>query len=185
MAGVLGGLVLSFLADTRYLQHSLKAMILGCLFASVVSLVWFELSVQSMFYNKHILSSTVVTIGLSTCLVGLLTGAASPLVYEALAEIMFPLPESLSASILVQWINVGTLIFLFIAPNRDQLVNFLILVVLVVTIVLVILTRFTYARRDEDERKRIEKERSQLMHQNGIHSSIQDINGHPQLGAVV
>ena len=118
---------------------------------------------HSIFYDKHILSSTVVTIGLSTGLAGLFAGAASPLIYEALAEIMYPLPESLSASILVQWINVVTLIFLFVAPNRDKLINFLVLVVMVVCIILVLLTRFTYRRRDEDERKRIEKEQNQII----------------------
>ena len=160
-------------------------MILVCFFACLLAIVWFELSVQSIFYDHHILSSTVVTIGLSTGLVGLFSGASSPLVYEALAEIMFPLPESLSASILVQWINVFTLIFLFIAPNRDKLVNFLVLVVIVLCTVMVIFTRFTYTRRDEDERKRVEKERSQVAHQNGIHASINDMHVHPQYGTVV
>jgi len=58
------------------------------------------------------------------------SSAISPLIYEALAEIMYPLPKSLSASILVQWINVVTLIYLFVAPNRDKLIKFLILIVL-------------------------------------------------------
>ena len=161
MASIIGGLVLSSIADKPRFQHSLKIMIILCCLASLVSVVWFELSVQSLFYAKNILPSTVVTIGLSTALVGLFTGASSPLIYEALAEIMYPLPESLSASILVQWINVVSLVFLFVAPNRENLVNFLVLVVIVICFVMVILTRFSYTRRDEDERIRIEKENEQ------------------------
>jgi Ca2+/Na+ antiporter len=149
-----------------------------CLIACTIAIVWFELSVQSIFYNKHILSSTAVTIGLSTGLAGLFSGAASPLIYEALAEIMYPLPESLSASILVQWINVVTLVFLFVAPKRGKLVNFLVLVVMVICVILILVTRFTYRRRDEDERKRIEKEQNQIAAENNLNQAITDnING--------
>ncbi|CAF1234936.1 unnamed protein product [Rotaria sordida] len=161
IAGIVGGLFLSYLADTNRFQHSLKTFILISFIACLFSIVWFELCVHSLFYDKHILSSTALTIGLSTALAGLFSGAASPLIYEALAEIMYPLPESLSASILVQWMNVVALIFLFVAPKRDKLVNFLVLVVMIVCIILVVITRFTYKRRDEDERKRIEKEQNQ------------------------
>ena len=143
--------------------------------ACTLAIVWFELCVQSIFYNKHILSSTAVTIGLSTGLAGLFQGAASPLIYEALAEIMYPLPESISASILVQWINVVTLVFLFVAPNRGKLVNFLVLVVMVMCLILILITRFTYKRRDEDERKRLEKEQKQIAAANNLNESI--VNG--------
>ncbi|CAF1533033.1 unnamed protein product [Adineta ricciae] len=166
IAAIIGGLGLGHLADTRRFQHSLKILILISLIGCLLAIVWFELSVRSLFYDKHILSSTVLTIGLSTGLAGLFSGAASPLIYEALAEIMYPLPESLSASILVQWINVVTLVFLFVAPNREKLVNFLVLVVCTVCIVIILVTRFTYKRRDEDERKRLEKERNQIIGEN-------------------
>lgn len=138
-------------------------MLIACLLA----IVWFELCVRSLFYDHHILPSSFATIMLSTGLAGLFASAASPLIYEALAEIMYPLPESLSASILVQWINIVTLVFLFVAPNRGTLVNFLVLVVMVVSIFLIIITRFTYERRDEDERKRLEREQQQIQHDHG------------------
>ena len=167
VAGIVGGVSLSYVADRPRFQHSLKSMIIVSLIACLLCIVWFELSVHTYFYEKPILSSSTLTIGLSTALVGLFAGAASPLIYEALAEIMFPLPESLSASILVQWINIVTLIFLFVAPGRDNLINLLVLVVLVVCILMTLVTRFTYSRRDEDERKRIEKEQAQIIHENG------------------
>ncbi|UJR27517.1 hypothetical protein I4U23_008801 [Adineta vaga] len=168
IAAIVGGLCLGHLADTRRFQHSLKILILISLIGCLLAIVWFELCVHSLFYDKHILSSTVVTIGLSTGLAGLFSGAASPLIYEALAEIMYPLPESLSASILVQWINIVTLIFLFVAPNRDKLVNFLVLIVCSVCILIILVTRFTYRRRDEDERKRLEKDQNQIINENNL-----------------
>lgn len=102
--------------------------------------------------------------------------------YEALAEIMYPLPESLSASILVQWINVVTLVFLFVAPNRGTLVNFLVLIVMAVCIVLVLLTPYSYKRRDEDERKRIEKEQNLIIGGNNLNQPTADTVDERQYG---
>ena len=148
----------------------------------MLSIVWFELSVPTFFYATPILPSTVATIGLSTALAGLFSGAASPLIYEALAEIMFPLPESLSASILVQWNNITGLILLFIAPNRSRLINLLVLGVAIICIVMVICARFTYKRRDEDERKRIEKEREQILNPDSLNPYSSGIINEPQYG---
>lgn len=161
VAGIAGGLGLSYLADRHYFNHSLKVLIMISLIASTLCIVWFELCVPSIFYDHDILSSTVITIGLSTGLAGLFAGAVLPLILEALAEITHPLPESLSASILVECVNIATLILLFIAPKRDKIINFSVLVIMILCIILVLLTRFTYRRRDEDERKRIEKEQNQ------------------------
>lgn len=162
LAGIIGGLILSHFADTPRFWHSLKILILISFSASVLAIIWFELSVHTFFYDEPILPSTVTTIGLSTALAGLFYGAASPLIYEALAEIMFPLPESLSASILVQWVNISGLILLFIAPNRYKLMNLLVLIFMVICIVMVAFARISYKRRDEDERKRLEKEQEQI-----------------------
>ena len=152
------------------------------LIVCLLAIIWFELCVRSIFYNKHILSSTFVTIALSTGLAGLFSGAASPLVYEALAEIAYPLPESLSASILVQLINMVTLVFLFVAPNREKLVNFLVLAVMTVCIILIVVTRFSYERRDEDERKRIEKEQHQGINDDDSNQPIADVIDERQYG---
>ena len=89
---------------------------------------------------------------MSLGLAGLFQDAGLPLFYEALAEIMFPLPESLSASILVQWSSIISLLLLFIAPNRGKLVNLIVLVTSGLSMVMISCARFTYKRRDEDER---------------------------------
>ena len=169
-AGIVGALFISSIADRPRFQHSLKALIMICFIGCLLSIVWFELSVHTFFYDKPILPSTIATIGLSTALAGLFAGAAQPLIYEACAEIMFPLPESLSASIISQWINLAGLVFLFIAPNRDNLMNLLVLIVMIISILMIVFARFTYKRRDEDERKRLEKEQDQVVSDDSLNS---------------
>ncbi len=135
-----------------------------------------------MFYDESILPSTAATIGLSTALAGLFAGASNSLIYEAVAEIMFPLPESLSASILVQWMNVVTLILLFIAPNRDKLMNLLVLIIMFISILMIVFARFSYRRRDEDERKRLEKEQEQIIDHEKLNLQINGISNEAQYG---
>ena len=120
--------------------------------------------------------------GITVSLVGLFFNAALPLIYEALAEIMYPLPESLSTSILVQGMNLVGVVLLFVAPNRSQLVNLIVLVSIVVCIIVVLLARFTYKRRDEDERKRLEKEEEQARNYNDYNAQINGINNGAQYG---
>jgi dolichol kinase len=160
----------------------LKTMIMILFIGCLLAIVWFELSVHTFFYDKPILPSTAATIGLSTALAGLFSGAATPLIFEACAEIMYPLPESLSASILVQWINIVSLILLFIAPHRDKLMNLLVLVVMVICIFMILFARFTYKRRDEDERKRLEKEQDQILSHDSLNPYANGIINEPQYG---
>jgi hypothetical protein len=124
-------------------------MLIGCFFA----VLWFELSIRSLFYDKPIFQPTMTTIGLSVTFAGLFQGAALPLIYESLAEIMFPLPESLSASVLVQLSNITALVLLFIPPNLYNLLNFSVLVSIGVCILMMLYVNIDYKRRNEDERK--------------------------------
>jgi hypothetical protein len=66
---------------------------------------------------------------------------------------MHPLPESLSTSILVEFFNIVSLIFLAIAPNRYKLMNLLVLLMIGISIVMVACTRMKYKRKDEELRK--------------------------------
>jgi hypothetical protein len=162
---------LSTLADTRRFQRSLKCLLIISFICCTLGIIWFELCVHTFFYDKPLLPSTAVTIGLSVSLASFFQGGALPLIYEGLAEMMFPLPESVSASILVQWINVATLILLFIAPNRYKLMNLLVLIVMIISTLMILLARVTYKRRDQDERKQREKEQDQILNNNSLNSN--------------
>ena len=152
---------LGALADMRRFQHSLKMLIIISLVGCFLAIVWFELCVHTLFYDKPILRSSSVSIGLSIALAGLFQGASSPMIYEALAEITFPLPESLSSLAINQWNNVSALILLFLAPNRYELMNLLVLIVIGICIIMVCLSRVVYRRRDEDQRKLLETQEDQ------------------------
>jgi cell division protein FtsL len=156
LAGIVGGLCLGALADTPRFRRSLKTFILICFIGCLLSVLWFQLSVRTVFYDNPLIRSTAITIGFSLTLAGLFQGAAAPLIYEALAEVMFPLPESLSAAVIVQWNNVACTILLFVASGRYKLINLLVLIVIALSAVMVVFARVSYKRRDEDEQKRKE-----------------------------
>ncbi|UJR11899.1 hypothetical protein I4U23_016077 [Adineta vaga] len=153
LLGILGALGLSALVDTKRFRRSHKIFILICFLACFLSVFFFELSVRTIFYDKPLIKSTTFTIGLFLSLAGLFQGSALPLIYESSAEIMYPLPESLSASILVQWNNIACVILLFIASKQYQVINLLVLVVIALSILMIAFARFTYKRQEEDERK--------------------------------
>jgi len=184
MSSIVGGLCIGTLADTRYFQRRLKILVVLSFIGCFLAVFWFELSVHTIFYEKPILHSTSLTIGLSVAFAGFFLGAALPLIYEAMAEIMFPLPESLSASILLQWLNATALTLLFIAPNREKLINLLVLIVLGICIIMSCLARFTYKRRDEDERKQCEKEHEQLSNDERMDPYQNGIINQPQNGSI-
>jgi FLVCR family MFS transporter len=172
LSGNIGGLFFAALADTGPFRRSFKLLINISCICCFFSLVWFILMVPTYFSDQLIISSSATTIGLSLGLAGLFQGAGLPLFYEALAEIMFPLPESLSASILVQWSNIISLILLFIAPNRGKLVNLIVLVTSAISIIMISCARFTYKRRDEDEKIQSNKRISNHSADNIINETI-------------
>lgn len=154
MAAIIGGLVTSAVADTPYFRRSFKSIILTMLIGCFLAVLWFELSTRTIFNDEPILQPSVVTIGLSVTFAGLFQGSALPLVYESLAELMFPLPESLSASVIVQMNNITALLLLFIPPSLYKLLNFCVILSIGACILLMLSVNIDYKRRNEDERKR-------------------------------
>jgi len=172
LAGIVGALCLGAIADTPRFRRSLKTFILICFVGCLLSVLWLQLSVRSVFFDKPLIGSTQVTIGFALALAGLFQGAASPLIYESLAEIMFPLPESLSACILVQWNNVTSVALLFVAAGRYKLINLLVLIVIAVSMIMIAFARVSYRRQDEDERKRKETVPELELHQSASNSVL-------------
>ena len=151
----------------RRFQRSLKLMVIISLIGCFLSVIWFELSVHTFFYDGAILASTPLTIGLCLTLAVLFQGASSPLIFEALAELMFPLPESISALAINEWNNVFSVILLFLAPNRYKLINLLVLIIVGVCILMTCLSGVIYKRRDEDQRKLLEQQQQREEGLNG------------------
>ncbi|UJR35128.1 hypothetical protein I4U23_027899 [Adineta vaga] len=141
VAGILGALITGQLADLPRFQRSFKTLLL-------ISLILFE---HFFWPNDPPIPSNVFSIGILLSLNGFFSGAGSPLTYECLAEMMHPLPESLTASIYAQLFNVTSLIFLAIAPNRYILMNLLVLLMMIIGILMIICVKVTYKRKDEEQ----------------------------------
>ena len=155
ITGIVGALIMGYLADSPRLQRSLKSLILITLTCSFICCLFFQLSIRTLFWpDNPPIKSSAISLGVVLSLVGFFSGAGSPLIYECLAEIMHPLPESLSASILVQLFNVMSLVFLAIAPDRAKLMNLLVLLIMAIGIVMIMCARITYRRKDDELMKK-------------------------------
>lgn len=144
------------LADQVKFQRSLKSLILFSLICSLIFCLIFQLSIRTILWPDHPpVPSTVVSLGILLSLGGFFNGALTPLIYECLAEMMHPLPESLTASIYVELFNFVALIFLAIAPNRSKLMNLLVLLVMTIGILMISCIQVTYKRKDEEQRKEL------------------------------
>ncbi len=145
---------MGYIADLPRFQRSLKSLMVIALVCSFIFCLLFQLSVRTYFWPVHPpLPSSVLSIGILLSVGGFFSGAGSPLAYECLAEMMHPLPESLTASIYVQLFNVMSLIFLSVAPNRYMLMNLLVLLMLAIGTIMVMCAKVTYKRKDEEQRK--------------------------------
>jgi hypothetical protein len=145
---------MGYIADHRRFQRSFKSLMLISLTLCFIFSLLFQLSVRTVLWpDNPIIPSSSVSIGILISITGFFYGAAFPLFYESLAEIMHPLPESLSTSILVEFFNIVSLIFLAIASNRYKLMNLLVLLMIGISIVMVACTRMKYKRKDEELRK--------------------------------
>jgi MFS family permease len=154
IANIIGSLAMGYIADHRRFQRSFKSLMLISLTLCFIFSLLFQLSVRTVLWpDNPIIPSSSVSIGILISITGFFYGAAFPLFYESLAEIMHPLPESLSTSILVEFFNIVSLIFLAIASNRYKLMNLLVLLMIGISIVMVACTRMKYKRKDEELRK--------------------------------
>lgn len=143
---------------------------------SLVFCLIFQLSVNTVFWpERPPVPSTVVSIGFLFSLIGLFSGAGVPLIYECLAEMMHPLPESVTASIYAGLFNVVSLIFVAIAPNRSKLMNLLVLLMMTVAIIMIAFAQVTYKRKDEEQKNETSLNRSKS-NSFILHNALQDFS---------
>jgi hypothetical protein len=153
LAAIVGGLCSGVLADTDYWRRSFKLIIVTTLVLCFAAIVWFQLLVRTVVSDVPLLTPTIGSVAGSVILAGFFQGSALPLIYEALAETMFPLPESLSASVLVQLNNITALLLLFIPPDLYKLMNLLVMLAVGASIGMAAFLHIDYKRRNEEERK--------------------------------
>ena len=140
---------MGYVGDLPRFHRSFQSLILISLAFCFLFCFLFQLSVRTpMWPGRALIPSSSASIGIFLSISGFFYGAALPLFYEGLVEMMHPLPESLSTSIFVQLFNVVSLILIAIAPNRGDLVNLLVLIVIGISIIMVACARIKYRRKD-------------------------------------
>jgi hypothetical protein len=141
---------MGYIADQPRFQRSFKSLILISLGLCFIFCLFFQISVRTLLWpNNPLIPSSAASIGILLSITGFFFGAAFPLFYESLAEMMHPLPESLTTSILVQVFNMVTLIFVAIAPNRSELMNLLVLLLIGISFLMAACSRIMYKTKSK------------------------------------
>lgn len=110
MAYVTGGLVTSYVTD-RYLGRHMKRVILFCAVMNTICVLLFVACLP----HRDSMTPALIPVGtgviaLLAALCGWFNGSAAPLFYELLAEISFPVPETVSGNLLSVCENAGALL---------------------------------------------------------------------------
>lgn len=152
MGTIVGGLVFGSLMDRPSLRRRFKLVVIILSVTSALFLVWFILSLPSIFDDEPLLPSSLGVLGTAITLGGVAMGGANPLYYELGAELTYPVPEVTSASFITLWNNVIGLIFLFLAPELDEKVtNFALIVALAIFVLMLGGVREQYKRRAHED----------------------------------
>ena len=143
---------MGYIGDQPRFHRSFQMLILISLVLCFIFCFLFQLSVRTVMWpSGALIPSSSASIGLFLSISGLFYGAALPLFYDSLVEMMHPLPESLTTSILVQFFNLVSLILIAVAPNRGDLVNLLVLIVTGVSIIMIACAKIKYKRKDGEQ----------------------------------
>lgn len=114
-----GGIVIGVIADKYFPRHK-KGLLISMFVFSAITFSVFTLMMPSPFsQSEHIIASDNVSICVLLIVAALFQGATDPLFYEITAEVTYPLPEGISAGLIVLIYNASTLIMLLVAPHID------------------------------------------------------------------
>jgi FLVCR family MFS transporter len=149
IACISGGIASGRLAD-KYFQQRFKRVLLVTLALCLFAFCWWTLSLPSALWggdggqpplppDKGSLLAAVV-------LAGLALGATSPLFYELVLELLYPLPEAYGAGIMSLFNNIGAVLFLAIPPSVHDTMNVVMALVVAGAFVLVSLVVEKYNR---------------------------------------
>jgi FLVCR family MFS transporter len=108
VAYVVGGLLSSYLTDLYFYRY-MKNVIFACMTFNTISCLLFIASVPNES-GKVLMDFGRVWILFVTSLCGLFNGAAAPIFYELIAEITYPIDESVSGGVASMCENLGALV---------------------------------------------------------------------------
>jgi len=115
ISGSVGCILCGHIADKCFPKYK-KGLLIIMFILATASFIWFQLSQPTTYFDEPPLSSTEYSTAANLIIAALFQGATDPLFYELAAEITYPLPEGISASMIVLIYNVATLVMLAVAP---------------------------------------------------------------------
>eukprot|EP01087_Luapelamoeba_hula_P007306 TRINITY_DN178_c0_g1_i2.p1 TRINITY_DN178_c0_g1~~TRINITY_DN178_c0_g1_i2.p1 ORF type:complete len:528 (-),score=99.72 TRINITY_DN178_c0_g1_i2:140-1723(-) len=149
LAGIIGGVVAGPIVD-RFFVRRYKLFLLLIFSAALSLFVFFTLSLK-MAYAHQIIPSNIWTLSIAISLAGFLQGSLGPVLFELSAELIYPVPEATSGSLLVLFFNGATVVVLFVAPLVNSgWMNTVQTGAVAICLVLVVLVRERYNRLDAE-----------------------------------
>ena len=151
IACISGGIASGRLADTCF-QRRFKRVLLVTLALCLFAFCWWTLSLPSALWGGDHggqpppLPSDEGSLLAAVVLAGLALGATSPLFYELVLELLYPLPEAYGAGIMSLFNNIGAVLFLAIPPSVHDTMNVVMALVVAGAFVLVSLVVEKYNR---------------------------------------
>eukprot|EP01087_Luapelamoeba_hula_P022646 TRINITY_DN816_c0_g1_i3.p1 TRINITY_DN816_c0_g1~~TRINITY_DN816_c0_g1_i3.p1 ORF type:complete len:508 (+),score=51.25 TRINITY_DN816_c0_g1_i3:172-1695(+) len=149
VAGLIGGLVAGPVVD-RFFVRRYKLFLVVVFSAAVALFAFFTLSLKTA-YSDNLIPSNLWTLSISITLAGFLQGNLGPVLFELSAELVHPVTEATSGSLLAFILNLATIIMLFVAPEINTgYINTIQTATVVVCLLLVVLVREKYHRLDAE-----------------------------------
>ena len=149
IAAIAGGMTVGFVADT-YMQQRFRVLLLGLLCCCVASYAWFTIQLPSSLYpdTPDLVSGSEVTVIGAAILAGGFLGSTTPLFFELMAELTYPLPGSISTGIMTFLQSISAAGFLVVPPSFITSMNVVMTAAVGITLTLVVFVKEEYLRAD-------------------------------------
>jgi hypothetical protein len=149
IAAIVGGMAVGYVAD-HYMQKRFRVLLLGLLWCCVVSYSWFTLQLPSSLFpdTPHLLPGNEVTVIGAAILAGGFLGSTTPLFFELMVELTYPLPASISTGIMTFLQSISAAVFLVVPPSFVTSMNVVMTAAVGITLALVFFVREEYLRAD-------------------------------------
>eukprot|EP00298_Acanthocystis_sp_HF-20_P016322 c21450_g6_i5.p1 GENE.c21450_g6_i5~~c21450_g6_i5.p1 ORF type:complete len:453 (+),score=143.33 c21450_g6_i5:498-1856(+) len=135
IGAILGGLLAGYIAD-KYFQKRFKNLLVIFLVFGSLFFMWFALSIPSPFWSEELLPQSFLTLLIAVTGAGFFLGCTNPLFIEFGVELTYPIPETASTVLITLCNNIGTMSFLFIPPEKNQVMTATMFIIVVITTII-------------------------------------------------
>eukprot|EP00298_Acanthocystis_sp_HF-20_P016318 c21450_g6_i1.p1 GENE.c21450_g6_i1~~c21450_g6_i1.p1 ORF type:complete len:461 (+),score=159.76 c21450_g6_i1:66-1448(+) len=132
---IVGGMLSGYVAD-KYFQKRFKNLLVIFLVFGSLFFMWFALSIPSPFWSEELLPQSFLTLLIAVTGAGFFLGCTNPLFIEFGVELTYPIPETASTVLITLCNNIGTMSFLFIPPEKNQVMTATMFIIVVITTII-------------------------------------------------